>query len=80
MTKNVRDREGFLKIQLDLPPKSAERLLKFKNYMECGTYAEAVRHLLRMSDELISLRESGHEIVARSEDGSSFPVFIMIKP
>lgn len=80
MTIKARNRDRYLKIQLDLPPAAASRLMKFKDYMECGTYSEAIRNLLKVSDELITIRESGYEVVARSHDGSSFPVFNMIKP
>lgn len=80
MTIRTRDRAGNLKVQLDLPAAAAERLLRFQAYMECSTYSETIRNLLKVSDELMSIRESGYEIVARAPDGSSFPIFNMVKP
>lgn len=62
------------RVQLDMPPKAFERLVKLKVDTEAGTYAEVVKNALRLYAAAIELQEGGNEFMLKTPDGTVVPL------
>ena len=64
------------RIQMDMPPKSVERLERLRDITEAASYAEVMRNALRLYEAMIDEVEAGHEIlVKRGETVAPLPIF-----
>jgi hypothetical protein len=67
---------GTKRIQMDLPPRSVERLKRLQQLTEAASYAEVMRNALRLYEALILEYESGNEVlIKRGDDIASLPIF-----
>jgi len=67
---------GVKRIQMDMPPRSVERLKRLQEITEATSYAEVMRNALRLYEAMIDEVEAGHEIMIRREGVvSPLPVF-----
>ena len=64
------------RVQLDLPPKAFERLVKLKVDTESGTYAEVIKNALRLYAAAIELQEQGNEFMLKRPDGAVVPLLL----
>ena len=60
--------EALKRVQMDLPPKSIERLRKLQEITEASSYAEVIKNSLRLYEALIAEIEEGHEIMIKRGD------------
>jgi hypothetical protein len=63
-------------VQLDLPPKAFERLVKLKVDTESGTYAEVIKNALRLYAAAIELQDQGNEFMLKQPDGAVVPILL----
>jgi hypothetical protein len=67
---------GTKRVQMDLPPKSVERLKRLQELTEAASYAEVMRNALRLYEALIIETESGNDImVKRGAQIVQLPIF-----
>lgn len=57
------------RVQLEMPPKSMERLAHLKDVTEASSYAEVIRNALRLYESMIEEVEDGHDVLVRDKDG-----------
>ncbi|QCB56319.1 hypothetical protein E5675_19040 [Sphingopyxis sp. PAMC25046] len=57
------------RVQMDLPPRSLERLQRLQDVTEAASYAEVMRNALRLYEAMIAETEAGREIMIKSKDG-----------
>lgn len=76
MARPVKEKRELKKVQMDLPPKSLERLQRLQQVTEAASYAEVVRNSLRLYEALIAEAEAGHGFFIE-QDGKMvrFPIF-----
>ena len=63
-------------MQLDLPPKAFERLVKLKVDTEAVTYAEVIRNALKLYAAAVEQYEAGNEFMIKRPDGTIMPALI----
>jgi len=64
------------RIQMDMPPRSVERLKRLQEVTEASSYAEVMKNALRLYEALIEEIEAGHEImVRRGQDTAPLMIF-----
>lgn len=75
--KAVSKHRGELKrVQMDMPPKSVERLKKLQEITEAASYAEVVRNALQLYEAMIIEVEAGNEIfIKRGDEIIAYPIF-----
>jgi hypothetical protein len=67
---------GVKRIQMDMPPRSVERLKRLQDVTEAASYAEVMKNALRLYEALINEVEAGHEIlVKRGAVTAPLPIF-----
>jgi hydrogenase maturation factor HypE len=77
LTENNKKRDKMVKrVQLDLPPRSLDRLMALRDKTEASSYAEVIRNALQLYEALIEEVDKGNEVCIR-RDGqvSSLMVF-----
>ncbi len=57
------------RIQLDLAPRSVDRLNKLKLKTESSSYAEVIKNSLQLYEALIEIAEDGNEFLVRDKNG-----------
>jgi hypothetical protein len=69
------DRTRLVKnrVQFDLAPRSMERLNTLKRKTEATSYAEVVKHALRLYEALIEETEAGKQFLVRDAAGVVSP-------
>jgi len=73
MARPSRDeRKEVKRIQMDMPPKSVERLKRLQETTEAASYAEVVRNALRLYEAVIDEVEAGNELMIK-RDGHVLP-------
>lgn len=67
------------RLQLELPPRSAQRLDRLKNLTEASSSAEVLRNALRIYDDLAARVDRGDELMLKTKDGDVvlFPLLIV---
>lgn len=64
------------RIQMDMPPRSVERLKRLQEVTEAASYAEVMKNALRLYEALIEEVEAGNEImVKRGKDTVPLMIF-----
>ncbi|MBG6119350.1 MULTISPECIES: hypothetical protein [unclassified Sphingobium] len=63
------------RIQMDMPPKSVERLERLRDITEAASYAEVMRNALRLYEAMIEEVEAGNEIFVK-RDGVVAPLAV----
>ena len=53
------------RIQMDMPPRSVERLKRLHGVTEAASYAEVMKNALRLYEALIEEVEAGNEIMVK---------------
>lgn len=53
------------RIQMDMPPRSVERLKRLQEVTEAASYAEVMKNALRLYEALIEEVETGNEIMVK---------------
>jgi hypothetical protein len=67
---------GTKRVQMDLPPKSVERLKRLQELTEAASYAEVMRNALRLYEALIFETQQGNEIlIKRKKELTALPIF-----
>ncbi len=66
------DKKDLKRIQMDMPPKSVERLKRLQETTEAASYAEVVRNALRLYEAVIEEVEAGNEILIK-RNGHTLP-------
>lgn len=64
------DERETTRVQLELPPRSMDRLRSLKDKTEAASYAEVLRNALRFYEFLVEEAESGNVVVTEAKDGS----------
>lgn len=77
MPRPIRAKVSDLKrIQMEMPPRSVERLKRLQDVTEAASYAEVMKNALRLYEALIEEVEAGNEImVRRGQDTAPMLVF-----
>lgn len=67
---------GVKRVQMDMPPRSVERLKRLQDITEASSYAEVMKNALRLYEALIEEVEAGNQImVKRGEVTAPLPIF-----
>jgi len=53
------------RIQMDMPPRSVERLKRLQDVTEAASYAEVMKNALRLYEALIEEVEAGNEVMVK---------------
>ena len=53
------------RIQMDMPPRSVERLKRLQDITEAASYAEVMKNALRLYEVIIGEVEAGNEIILK---------------
>jgi hypothetical protein len=61
------------RVQLDFAPNAMDRLNALKAKTEATSYAEVVKHALRLYEALIEETESGKQFLVKDETGTVAP-------
>lgn len=64
------------RVQLDMPPKSMERLKRLRERTEASSYAEVIRDALRLYEFAINETEAGRRIKSANEDGTDAIIYV----
>lgn len=75
MPRPAGDKKDLKRVQMDMPPKSLERLKRLQEKTEAASYAEVIRNALQLYEALIEEVESGAKIFA-DRDGKTYPLQI----
>lgn len=69
------------RLQLVLPERSIQRLEAIKEATEATTYAEVLRHSLRIYEALLAERERGGDLVIRRSNGEevAIPLHLFVR-
>ena len=67
-----------VRVQMELPQPSIERLKALKVKTEAASYAEVTKNAYRLYDMLIEMQESGKSLMVKEADGelSELRVFV----
>ena len=67
-----------VRVQMELPQPSIERLKALKAKTEAASYAEVTKNAYRLYDMLIEMQESGKSLMVKDADGelSELRVFV----
>lgn len=68
MPKPIEASGGTRRIQMEMPPKSVERLKRLQEITEAASYAEVMRNALRLYESLIEETAAGHQILVKRGD------------
>jgi hypothetical protein len=60
-------RPPLKRVQMDLPPKSLDRLKRLQEVTEASSYAEVIRNALRLYEAIVTESENGGELMLRRE-------------
>ncbi len=64
------------RIQVDLPPRSLDRLKRLQSLTEAASYAEVVKNALRLYEAVVEEVENGNDLLIKRGDSiSPYPVF-----
>lgn len=66
------------RVQLDLPPRSMQRLTAMKDKTEAASYAEVVRRALQVYEDLVNQIDQGNEFMIRKENGDTYPYNVFL--
>jgi len=69
----------FKRVQIDLPPKAFNRLVKLKQDSEASSYADVIRNALSLYAAVIAISEDGGELMVRLKDGNVVPTYLISK-
>jgi hypothetical protein len=59
------------RVQMEMPPRSMNRLAKLKDVTEATSYAEVIRNALRLYEDVILQVENGNEILLKDKQGNT---------
>jgi hypothetical protein len=59
------------RVQMDMPPRSVERLKRLQVVTEAASYAEVMKNALRLYEALIEEVEAGNEIQIKRGDNTA---------
>lgn len=68
-SEQLKEAKRVVRMQLVLPPRSAERLDLLKDLTESTSYAEVVRNALRVYEALVTEAREGNEVLIRYPAG-----------
>lgn len=69
-------RKDLKRVQMDMPPKSVDRLKRLQELTEAASYAEVVRNALRLYEAMVLEAENGHSVyLERDGQYTQFPIF-----
>lgn len=57
------------RVQLEMPPRSMDRLRSLKDKTEAASYAEVLRNALRFYEFIVAEAEQGRVVVTEGKDG-----------
>jgi len=69
MARPKSEPRDLTRIQIDMPPKSVERLRNLVAVTEAASYAEVLKNALRLYEALIEEVEAGHTIMIKTNKG-----------
>lgn len=75
---DTRSRPGKTRVQLDLPPRSMERLHDLKNKTEASSYAEVLKNALRLYEAIVDETLKGNEFLIRYQNDEQVPYKIFV--
>lgn len=68
------------RVQLELPPRSMERLSKLKESTEAASYAEVIRNAIRLYEAMVSEASAGREFYIKDKSGTITPYKVFLEP
>lgn len=67
-----------VRVQLELPEKSMERLRALKDRTEAVSYAEVIKDAIRLYEDFIKETEADREFYIKDADGKTYPYRVFI--
>lgn len=69
METRLEEERETTRVQLEMPPRSMDRLRSLKDKTEASSYAEVLRNALRFYEFIVAEAELGHVVVTEGKDG-----------
>lgn len=66
------------RVQLELPPRSMERLNHLKEATEAASYAEVVRNAIRLYEAMVSEAQQGRKFLIKDPSGTITPYNVFL--
>ena len=73
------EKTEFKRVQIDLPPKAFNRLVKLKQDSEAPSYADVIRNALSLYATIIAIDQDGGELLVKHKDGTVVPSYLLLK-
>jgi len=67
------------RLQVDLPPRSLERLSRLKEVTEAPSNAEVVRNSLRLYEAMVNEVQSGRQFMVKEPNGAILPFNVFLE-
>lgn len=67
------------RLQLELPPRSMERLVKLKENTEAASHAEVIRNAIRLYEAMVSEAKAGREFFIKDPSGTIMPYKVFLE-
>jgi len=71
------EKAEFKRVQIDLPKRAYDRLMKLKVSTEASSYADVLRNALSLYAAVDSIMEGGGEIMVKQADGTIVPAYFI---
>lgn len=59
-----------IRVQVEMPSRSHERLKRLRDLTEAASYAEVVNHALKLYEATVDLKQSGGRLFAADKEGT----------
>ena len=66
------------RLQIDLPPRSAERLAKLKETTEAASHAEVIRNAIRLYEAMVHEVQAGRQFLVKEPSGTIVPFNVFL--
>lgn len=76
---DANDKAPLKRVQLDMPPKAFERLVKLKVDTEAATYADVVRSALGLYAAVVEILDNDGKILVEDKAGRVGPAYFISK-
>ena len=67
------------RLQIELPPRSMERLIRLKEVTESASHAEVIRNAIRLYEAMVKEAKAGREFLVKDPSGTIIPYKVFLE-
>jgi len=67
------------RLQVELPPRSAERLAQLKETTEAASHAEVIRNAMRLYEAMVHEVQAGRQFLVKEPSGTIVPFNVFLE-